>query len=146
MLISQLSRIIAAPAFTSEKRFRMEGSSLWVKGKDILEKKLKRKHGDPLPVQQSEFLSATTTIEQALEMGENTKKKAEGKYSGRIGRILRKMQFFARFGDIAIQHNPETTALVWAAFRMMLQVGISLHSIFEVGDMLRISEAGGQRP
>jgi len=136
---------MAAPAFTTEHKSRMEGPSLWDRGKYIFHEKLKTKEGGTL-AQVQQFLSDTTTIKQALEVGENTKKKAEGKYSGRIGRILRKMQFFARFGDIAIQHNPETTALVWAAFRMMLSVCTYLHSIFKVGDMLRMAVAGGQRP
>jgi len=134
---------MAAPTFSEEHRVRMEGPSLWDRGKSIFHEKLKTKEGGTL-AQVQQFLSDTATIEQALEVGENTKKKAGGKYSGRIERILRKMQFFAKFGDIAIQHNPETTALVWAAFRMMLQVCTSLDSIFEVGDMLRISVAGSQ--
>ena len=134
---------MTAPTLTAAQRFRMEGPSLWDKGKSIFHEKLKTKEGGTF-AQVQEFLSATTTIKEALEMGENTKKKAEAKYSGRIGRILKKMQFFAQFGDIAIQHNPDTTALVWAAFRMMLQVCVSLRSIFEVGDMLRMSIAGGQ--
>jgi len=114
---------MAEPAFTADKIFRMESSSLWDRGKDIFHEKLKTQQGSTLAqVQQREFLSATTTIKEALEMGENTKKKAKGKYSGRIGSIVTKMQFFARFGDIAIQHHPDTTALVWAAFRIMLQV------------------------
>ncbi|KAG0636269.1 hypothetical protein HOY80DRAFT_372781 [Tuber brumale] len=115
---------MAVPAFNTELKFRMEGASLWDKGKYIFHEKLKTEEGGTL-AQVQQFLSATTTIKQALEVGESTKKKAEGKYSGRIGRILKKMQFFAQFGDIAIQHNPETTALVWAAFRMMLQLAVN---------------------
>ncbi|CUS15646.1 unnamed protein product [Tuber aestivum] len=115
---------MGTPTFNKELKFRMEGASLWDKGKYIFHEKLKNDEGGSLAhVQQ--FLSDTTTIKQALEVGESTKKKAEGKYSGRIGKILRKMQFFAQFGDIAIQHNPETTALVWAAFRMMLQLAVN---------------------
>ena len=41
---------------------------------------------------------------------------------GRIYNILRKIEKFAKIGDIAIQHHPGVVALVWASLRMLLQV------------------------
>lgn len=40
----------------------------------------------------------------------------------RINSILKKVDKYAKIGDIAIQHNPEVAALVWAAVRFFLQV------------------------
>ena len=99
--------------------------TLWDKAKIIFHEKLKADEGGDLSAVQ-QFLSDNSTVKQALESCELAKKKAEGKYSGRMARILKKVQMFVRFGDIAIQHHPDTTALVWAAFRMMLQVHTAL--------------------
>ena len=41
---------------------------------------------------------------------------------GRVYNILRKIEKFAKFGDIAIQHHPDVVALVWASLRILLQV------------------------
>ena len=41
---------------------------------------------------------------------------------GRVYNILRKIEKFVKFGDLAIQHHPDVVALVWASVRMLLQV------------------------
>lgn len=43
---------------------------------------------------------------------------------GRIHNILKKIEKYAKIGDIAIQHHPEVTSLVWAGLRFCLQVVI----------------------
>lgn len=45
----------------------------------------------------------------------------------RIHNILKKMQKYVVIVDIAIQHNPDITALVWAGLRFCLQVTERLH-------------------
>lgn len=40
----------------------------------------------------------------------------------RIHNILKKMEKYAVIGDIALQHNPNIVALVWAGLRFCLQV------------------------
>ncbi|KAF8473824.1 hypothetical protein BDZ91DRAFT_339378 [Kalaharituber pfeilii] len=40
----------------------------------------------------------------------------------RLGRILKGVQYYAGIVDVAIQHSPETTALIWAGVRFILQV------------------------
>ena len=98
---------------------------LWEKAICLFRAKLKEDEGGDLSAVE-QFLKDNTTLEQALESCEQAKKKAEGKYSPKMTRILKRVQAFAQFGDIAIQHHPDTTALVWAAFRMMLQVRTAL--------------------
>ena len=98
---------------------------LWTEGKRIFRENLKADEGGDLSAVE-QFLTDNSTLKQAIESCEQAKKKAEGKYSPKITRILKKVQAFALFGDIAIQHHPDTTALVWAAFRMMLQVRTAL--------------------
>lgn len=39
-------------------------------------------------------------------------------------KILLGLQKVAEIGDIAIQHQPETTALIWAGVRFVLQVNL----------------------
>ena len=46
---------------------------------------------------------------------------------GRVYNILRKIEKFAKIGDIAIQHHPDVVALVWASLRMLLQVCDSIY-------------------
>ena len=98
---------------------------LWEEGIRIFRDKLKADEGGDLSAVE-QFLTDNSTLNQALETCELAKKQAGSKYSVRMTRILKKMQMFAQFGDIAIQHHPDTTALVWAAFRMMLQVRTAL--------------------
>ena len=47
---------------------------------------------------------------------------------GRVYNILRKVEKYAKFGDIAIQHHPDVVALVWASLRMLLEVCCSINT------------------
>jgi hypothetical protein len=48
---------------------------------------------------------------------------------GRVHSILKKVEKYAKIGDIAIQHHPEIVTLIWAGLRISLQVsGCSLCS------------------
>ena len=49
-------------------------------------------------------------------------------YSEKTNKVLLGLQKAARLGDVAIQHSPEVTALVWAGVRFILEV--YLNSIF----------------
>lgn len=116
----------------------MSPATSWDKAKIIFHEKIKESEGGDLAKVQ-QFLRDSTTVKQALECCESIRKKADSEYSkgsvtigGKeiflqktLGRILKKVQMFVQFGDIALQQNPDTTALVWAAFRMMLQVLIN---------------------
>lgn len=44
------------------------------------------------------------------------------KTDSRFKEFLEGLQKAIKFGDIAIQHNPEVTALVWAGGRLILEV------------------------
>ena len=46
---------------------------------------------------------------------------------GRVYNILRKIEKFAKYGDIAISHHPDVVALVWASLRMLLDVCDSIY-------------------
>lgn len=110
----------------------------WDEAKRLFHEKVKEEEGGDLTGVQ-DFLRDNTTAKQAVESCKSIQKKADSEYSQgyvtvagkdlflrkRLGRILKKVQMFVQFGDIAIQCHPETTSLVWAAFRMMLQVPIS---------------------
>lgn len=109
--------------------------SSWEIAKSLFHEKIKVEEGGDLSKVQ-EFLHDNTTAKQAVESCELARKKADTEYSKgyvtiagkelflrkKLGRILKKVQMFVQFGDIVIQHHPDTTSLVWAAFRMMLQV------------------------
>lgn len=112
----------------------VDSVSSWEIAKSLFHEKIKEEEGDLTKLQ--EFLRDNTTAKQAVESCELARKKADSEYSKgyvtiagkelflrkKLGRILKKVQMFVQFGDIAIQSNPETTSLIWAAFRMMLQV------------------------
>ena len=108
----------------------------WAQAKDIFHTKVVSEEGDIAKVRQ--YLSDQTTASDALESCRKAKIRAEGEYSTgwvtiggkklflreKIGKILKKVSLLVQYGDIAVQHSPETTSLIWAAFRMMLQVPI----------------------
>ena len=60
---------------------------------------------------------------------------------GRVYNILRKIDKFVKFGDIAIQHHPDVVALVWASVRMFLQVCDSMYR-----KSLQIARTGNKSP
>ena len=60
---------------------------------------------------------------------------------GRVYNILRKIEKFVKFGDIAIQHHPNVVALVWAGVRMLVQVCDSMYRT-----SLQIARAGHKFP
>lgn len=42
----------------------------------------------------------------------------------RLGRILKCVEDYAKIIDVAIQHSPEITALIWAGIRLLLNASI----------------------
>lgn len=127
-----MASISASPEAVLET---VDSVSSWEIAKSLFHEKIKEDEGGDLTKIQ-EFLRDNTTAKQAVESCELARKKADNEYSKgyvtiagkelflrkKLGRILKKVQMFVQFGDIAIQSNPETTSLIWAAFRMMLQV------------------------
>ncbi|KAF8462591.1 hypothetical protein BDZ91DRAFT_765141 [Kalaharituber pfeilii] len=49
----------------------------------------------------------------------------------KIGRILKGLETYASIVDVAIQHSPETTALVWASVRMIMKVALNYFELIE---------------
>lgn len=39
-----------------------------------------------------------------------------------VEKVVFQLERYAQIGDVAIQHNPDVVALVWAGFRFLLQV------------------------
>ena len=87
--------------------------------------------------------SIHVTIEEIKLVQEDLKKKKwyytdrHGKQvdvGERMRRILRSVEDCAKIVDVAIQHHPEVSALVWASARFILMVGhISGVYFFSVG-------------
>ena len=73
-------------------------------------------------------------IIQMLERAQKDEQKRRLRFPGwhgkeivvveRLGKALKTMDKYATIVDVAIQHSPEVTALVWAGVRGMLQVRI----------------------
>ncbi|RPB13463.1 hypothetical protein P167DRAFT_605061 [Morchella conica CCBAS932] len=40
-----------------------------------------------------------------------------------VEKVIFQLERYAQIGDVAIQHNPDVVALVWAGFRFLLQIG-----------------------
>jgi hypothetical protein len=49
-------------------------------------------------------------------------KDAQGKDVFIADKVFGQLDKYAGIGDAAIQHNPDVVALVWAGFRLLLQV------------------------
>ena len=66
-----------------------------------------------------------TTPEQAKAVVEEVQKSLEGKpeHTGKMYKTLQYINKYATIIDVAIQHQPCITALVWAGMRTVIQVG-----------------------
>ena len=66
-----------------------------------------------------------TTPEQAKAVVQEVQKSLEGKpeHTGKMHKTLQYINKYATIVDIAIQHQPCITALVWAGMRTVIQVG-----------------------
>ena len=86
--------------------------------------------------------SATENIQsiiQMLEGAQEDEQKRRLRFPGwhgkeivvveRLGTVLKTMNKYATIVDVAIQHSPEVTALVWAGVRGILQVRIIFFSL-----------------
>ena len=86
--------------------------------------------------------SATENIQAIIQMLEGAQKdeqKRRLRFPGwhgkeivvveRLGTVLKTMDKYATIVDVAIQHSPEVTALVWAGVRGILQVRIIFLSL-----------------
>lgn len=80
---------------------------------------------------QNDISSTIDTLQKAFQHAKQRQRKFKNRHgqevliAERIGQILRGMQDYAKIVDIAIQHNPEITALVWAGVRSILMVSPS---------------------
>ena len=65
-----------------------------------------------------------TTEEQAKDVVEKVHKSLEGKpeHTGKMYKTLQYIDMYAKIIDVAIQHQPCITALVWAGVRTVIQV------------------------
>ncbi|KAF8461379.1 hypothetical protein BDZ91DRAFT_376443 [Kalaharituber pfeilii] len=86
----------------------------------------------PQSLQSSKIRGNIELIIEALQSAKEDVKKGQWQYTNsrgervvvveRLGRILKGVQHYAGIVDVAIQHSPETTALIWAGVRFILQV------------------------
>jgi len=65
-----------------------------------------------------------TTAEQAKEVVNTVKQSMEGKpeHTGKMYKTLQYVNKYCTIIDVAIQHQPQITALVWAGVRTVIQV------------------------
>jgi hypothetical protein len=64
-----------------------------------------------------------TTVEKSKKMIEEIRRSMEGKQDHRkVYKILQHVDNYCKIVDVAIQHLPQITALVWAGIRMGFQV------------------------
>ena len=75
--------------------------------------------------QQFEELKQRSTMEPAFEESAGYKSKPI-MLRGKLYNFLRKVERYCKIVDIAIQHHPDITALVWAGIRFALDVCPSL--------------------
>lgn len=68
------------------------------------------------------LLSDIKDLQQEVDSKRFKYKDAQGKDVFIADSIFGKLDKYAAIGDIAIQHNPDVVALVWAGFRLLLQV------------------------
>src|SRR5258706_5330356 len=99
----------------------------WKKLKDILQEKLTEAEQQPVQAILSTACGSSTVIQDSIDSAIlGLGNYANNAPSETVNKILLGLQKAARLGDIAIQHSPEVTALVWAGVRFFLEVCIKL--------------------
>jgi hypothetical protein len=96
--------------------------SPWQRALSIAKDHLSEKERKQLDPALSEYDSIESVIKAAEDAQKNAKEK-QWSCHDKVGRILKGLEKYAKIVDTGIQHNPEITALVWGAVRLMLQVG-----------------------
>ncbi|KAF8417386.1 hypothetical protein EV426DRAFT_376156 [Tirmania nivea] len=117
-------------------------NGLWQRALDIAQKKLSDKDLPPLDV--SKHLSAASGANGdqsashivALTIGDlqATIKTKQQRADGKTTRCEEMLKMFSKYAvivDIAIQHSPQITALVWAGVRLTLQIALNRMEIVE---------------
>lgn len=105
-------------------------ASLWEKARSIAKERLSEKESRVLD---SSTTNSVASVIDAAKDGQKAAKEKQWSYidkhgkkihvAERFGRILKALERYASVVDVAIQHHPDTVALVWGALRFMLQVG-----------------------
>ena len=68
--------------------------------------------------------SIWSTVDDLRKAHEHFTKGSNKQIVERMGRILKYLEDYAKIVDVAVQHSPEITALVWAGARFLLMVNI----------------------
>lgn len=77
---------------------------------------------------QNDIFRTVDTLQQAFEHAKRRQRTFKNRHgeeviiSERIAQILKGMEDYAKIVDVAIQHHPEVTALIWAGVRSILMV------------------------
>lgn len=107
---------------------------VWAKALEIVKKKLSNNNLPPLDTTNLTSQSAGENIEtvvKALNTLQKDEKKKRWRYTWggkdiiiveRVGKILKTMDLYSKAIDIAIQSNPQVSALVWAGVWVITQV------------------------
>ena len=100
-------------------------SLLWQNVYSIVEERLKRSGDecgiDYLKANQSTTMDSTLLI-SAIKEVQSKQTAVQSQGMGRMRKILKSLDKYSTIVDVAIQHHPDITALVWAGFRFILQV------------------------
>jgi hypothetical protein len=74
-----------------------------------------------------------TTAEQAKEVVEGVKNILNSNqfHATKIEKVLQYAEKYCKIVDVAIQHQPDITALVWAGIRMSIQVCMSVTEVLK---------------
>ncbi|KAK6361382.1 hypothetical protein TWF730_005115 [Orbilia blumenaviensis] len=114
-------------------------TSTWEKAKAVFREKLEAEEGGKLNKTSLEFLNEVVTPQQAIAQCEKTKERADKEYSSKkevvvagkklnikekMVKILRKMNMFVAIGDVVFEHSPDTSAVVWSAVRLILEIAL----------------------
>ena len=113
-------------------------SQIWAKALEIAREKLSNNNLPPLDLTNLTSKSAEENIEAvltALSATQQDDKKKRWSYTWRgkkvivmesLGKILKSVERYTKIVDIAIQSNPQVSALVWAGIRGIMQVRINI--------------------
>ncbi|KAF8436093.1 hypothetical protein BGX38DRAFT_100554 [Terfezia claveryi] len=142
---AQASAAIVVPAVPPQTK---SASQVWAKTLELAEKKLNDNNLPPLNPTNLTSQSAEENIEaviKALNTVQKDDKKKRWSYTWRgkkvivverLGKLLKNVEKYSKVVDIAIQANPQVSALVWAGVWGIMRVRIDAVSLRLTGTKL----------
>ena len=125
-----------APVHTAPVPIVLPIERIWQQSIDLAQERLNEKKLPPLEPSSPTFKSVAGTSSPVEDLKRIIDQSGQGPGANRWRKILKTIDSYAKLVDMAIQHSPAITALVWPGVRTILQV--SGDSMLTLGHLFHV--------